>query len=86
VFDPALTMDSQLTLEDGVQAAERLMASGVEFDAIFASTDMLALGAMRQLMSKGLRVPHDVAVMGFDDLWVDNAVWPARSLSTASAR
>ncbi len=41
---------------------------------------MLALGAMRHLMSQGYKVPDDVSIMGFDDLWVGNAVWP--SLST----
>ena len=75
--DPALEIDSQLTLDDGADAAARLLASGVEFDAIFASTDMLALGAMRHLMSQGWRVPEDVSIMGFDDLWVGNAVWPS---------
>ncbi len=78
-IDPALEIDSRLTLEDGVEAAERLLASGVAFDAVFASTDMLALGAMRHLMSKGYHIPEDVAVMGFDDLWVGNAVWPPLS-------
>ncbi len=85
-FDEGLAIDSQLTLEDGVQAAERLLASGVAFDAVFASTDMLALGAMRQLMSKGYRIPHDVAVMGFDDLWVGNAVWPPLSTVRQNTR
>ena len=78
--NPALEIDSQLTLDDGADAAARLLASGEPFDAIFASTDMLALGAMRHLMSQGYKVPDDVSIMGFDDLWVGNAVWP--SLST----
>ena len=77
--DLGLEIDSQLTLDDGADAAARLLASGVAFDAIFASTDMLALGAMRHLMSQGLKVPDDVAIIGFDDLWVGNAVWPALS-------
>ena len=77
--DPLLEIDSQLTLEDGVEAAARLMASKVPFDAVFASTDMLALGAMRHMLSQGLRIPADVSVMGFDDLWVSNATWPPLS-------
>lgn len=78
-WDPALEIDSQLTLEDGVDAAARLMQSNVPFDAVFASTDMLALGAMRHMLSQGLRIPGDVSVMGFDDLWVGNAIWPPLS-------
>ena len=51
----------------GAQAAEELMASGVEFDAVFAFNDTLALGAMHALLAAGRRVPDDVAVIGFDN-------------------
>lgn len=78
-FDPALCVDCQLTLDDGAEAAKRLLASGVPFDGIFASTDTLALGAMRHLSAVGLQVPRDVSVMGFDDMWVSSAVWPRLS-------
>lgn len=78
-WDAALEIDSQLTLEDGVEAATRLLASKVPFDAVFASTDMLALGAMRHMLSQGLTIPGDVSVMGFDDLWVGKATWPPLS-------
>lgn len=53
---------------DGASAAERLIDSGVEFDAIFAFNDLLALGAMHTLTSRGIRVPEDVAIVGFDDI------------------
>ena len=44
-----------------------LLGRGVAFDAVFAFNDALALGAMRGLLRTGLRIPHDVAVVGFDD-------------------
>jgi DNA-binding LacI/PurR family transcriptional regulator len=74
-----LCIDTNLTLEDGAGAAARLMGSGIKFDAIFAETDMLAVGAMRYLLGKGVRIPQEVAVMGFDDLWIGRAVAPALS-------
>lgn len=79
VPDPALSIDCSLTIDDGADAARRLVESGTLFDAIFASTDILALGAMRQLTSSGYRVPQDVAIIGFDDLWVCNVAWPRLS-------
>jgi DNA-binding LacI/PurR family transcriptional regulator len=57
-----------------------MLDSGVEFDAIFASCDLLAMGAMQALRRRGLDVPKDVSVMGFDDLWVCSSLSP--SLST----
>lgn len=50
--------------EEGVRA---LMAQGTPFDAVVASSDLVALGAMQVLRAAGLRVPEDVAVVGYDD-------------------
>lgn len=51
----------------GYAAAQALFARGVAFDALFCASDLIAIGAMRALMEHGLRVPEDVAVVGFDD-------------------
>jgi DNA-binding LacI/PurR family transcriptional regulator len=40
----------------------------VLFDAVFAASDLIAIGAIRALLEHGLRVPEDVAVVGFDDI------------------
>lgn len=52
----------------GAEAVRALLAAGVDFDAVFAFNDTLALGALHALQSAGRRVPDDVAVIGFDDL------------------
>lgn len=46
----------------------QLLDSGVTPDAVFAYNDLIAIGAMRVLSERGLRVPEDVAVVGFDDI------------------
>lgn len=51
----------------GAAAAVRLLGSGAPFDAVFCFNDAMAFGALRVLASRGLRVPDDVAVVGFDD-------------------
>ena len=55
------------THEPGYFAAQRLLASGKRFTALFAFNDISAIGAVRALREAGLRVPQDVSVVGFDD-------------------
>ncbi|MGW6399710.1 LacI family DNA-binding transcriptional regulator [Streptomyces sp. NPDC055134] len=53
---------------DGAAAMTRILETGRRPDAVFAYNDPIAIGAMRVLSERGLRVPEDVAVVGFDDV------------------
>jgi LacI family transcriptional regulator len=55
-------------LESGLRAAERLLAASGRPTAIFAQSDLLALGAMSALRAHGVRVPEDMSMIGFDDI------------------
>jgi len=66
--DPALQFDAVTSDEAGYAAARRLIESGAAFDAVFAASDVIAIGAMRALDEAGLSVPGDVAVVGFDNI------------------
>jgi DNA-binding LacI/PurR family transcriptional regulator len=80
-FDPALIGYTDLWhRSNGARSMRELLASGVEFDAVFAFNDTLALGAMRVLQEAGIRVPDGVAVIGFDNL--DEAQYSLPSLTT----
>jgi DNA-binding LacI/PurR family transcriptional regulator len=68
------------TRSAGAAAMAQILDSGVQVDAVFALNDVLALGAMRVLFERGLRVPDDVAVVGFDD--IDDARFSCPSLTT----
>ncbi|MFI6150343.1 LacI family DNA-binding transcriptional regulator [Streptomyces sp. NPDC051109] len=58
----------QFTEEGGAEAMERLLRAHPYPDAVFAASDAMAIGALRTLRERGLRVPEDVAVIGFNDL------------------
>ena len=73
--DPSLQFDALTNEEAGYRAASALIAGGARFDAIFAASDLIAIGAMRALAGAGLTIPRDVAVVGFDNI-------PAASLTT----
>ena len=55
---------------------QRLIDSHQEFDAVFAASDLIAVGAIRALLDAGIRVPQDVSVVGFDDIPVANYIRP----------
>ncbi|MFS8204112.1 LacI family DNA-binding transcriptional regulator [Streptomyces sp. CWNU-52B] len=54
--------------DDGARAMAELLDAGHRPDAVFAFNDLIAIGAMRVLHERGLRVPWDIAVVGFDDI------------------
>lgn len=64
----------------GAATTRRLVDEAVSFDAIFALNDTLAFGALRALGEAGLRVPEDVAVIGFDN--IDEARFSVPSMSS----
>jgi DNA-binding LacI/PurR family transcriptional regulator len=67
--DPKRTGETLVwTRSTGAEAMNRLLDAGTEVDAVFGLNDVLALGAMRVLFERGIRVPDDVAVAGFDDI------------------
>ncbi len=66
--DSRLLVDSTFSLRDGYAGIRSLLDRSVPFDAVFAMTDVVAIGAMRALADAGLHVPEDVAIVGFDDI------------------
>lgn len=64
----------------GAEATHRMVAEGVDFDAVFALNDTLGLGVLRALREEGIRVPDDVAVIGFDN--IDESRYSVPSMST----
>jgi len=66
-FDPETDCETiRYTCQDGYNAALRLLGRGREFTAIFAMSDVMAVGAIRGLRDAGKRVPEDISVVGFD--------------------
>ncbi|MFI9495820.1 MULTISPECIES: LacI family DNA-binding transcriptional regulator [Streptomyces] len=66
--DPELTVDGDFTADGGARAMERLLEVRPDLDAVFVANDLMASGALRVLRARGLRVPEEVALVGFDDM------------------
>jgi LacI family transcriptional regulator len=66
--DPALIQMGNFHVEGGYTAVQALLKLPNRVTAIFAANDLMAIGALRGIAARGLRVPEDVAVVGFDDI------------------
>lgn len=65
--------------ESGVAAAEKLLSGKSPPTAIFASNDEMAAGVYKVALSRGLRIPQDLSVVGFDDSALASRLWPGLS-------
>ncbi|MEG3165265.1 LacI family DNA-binding transcriptional regulator [Sphingomonas sp. PB2P19] len=84
--DPQLQVDAITSEEAGQQAVAELAARGARYDAIFAASDSIAIGAMRALAAIGRSVPGDVAIVGFDDVPSAQLTNPPLSTVTQDTR
>jgi len=62
-----LIVEGNFSSQSGVLAIGSLLTRGVQFSAIFAANDEMALGARLALYRRGIRVPEDISIIGFDD-------------------
>ena len=67
-IDPDLQYFADNQETSGASATARLVESGKTFDSIFTASDLIAIGAIKQLRKAGLKIPDDVSVVGFDDI------------------
>lgn len=71
-----MIVDGNFTADGGADAMRRILESGERPDAVFVASDLMARGALAVLAAAGLRVPDDIAIMGFDDSPVATTVEP----------
>ncbi|GHE78095.1 LacI family DNA-binding transcriptional regulator [Thalassotalea profundi] len=79
--DPALQFDAISTEESGYEAMQILIKSNKHVDAIFAASDLIAVGALKAMQEYNIKVPEDIAIVGFDDIPIASFTYPA--LTTA---
>jgi len=75
-FAPELVVHGDGRPEGGEQAIEQLLALAKPPTAVFCYNDMSAVGVMRQVRARDLRIPDDLSVVGFDDLYLSEYLQP----------
>ena len=72
----SLVAEGNYTFESGIEAANRLLDLAPRPTAIFASNDEMAAGVIHAARQRGLGVPEDVSLIGFDDTAIAAHIWP----------
>jgi LacI family transcriptional regulator len=75
-FSPSLVAESYWSAAGGERAMEHLLKQAPEVDAVFASSDQIALGALGAAHKLGRRIPQDLAIVGFDNTPDSAFYWP----------
>jgi DNA-binding LacI/PurR family transcriptional regulator len=74
--DPTRIFEGNHTMEGGIAAMEKLLAATPRPTAVICSNDMTAIGVLHKLYRAGLRAPHDLSVIGFDDIHIASVTTP----------
>ncbi len=76
-FEKWVVRDEQETrAEDGLSAMQKILSRDEWPTAVFAANDAMALGALKAIRARGLRVPQDISIVGFDNIEVTNHTDP----------
>ena len=83
-LDESLISVGDINIEDGYERTKQMLEKKLDFTAIFAYNDMMAFGVMQAIKEKGLRIPEDIGLVGYDDILFSSIISP--SLSTISLK
>jgi len=74
-FNPNYVFEGIVDYEYGLSVAEKIMKNK-DITAVFATADILAIGLMKRLKSAKVRIPDDISVIGFDDIYITKFIDP----------
>lgn len=75
-FDPALVYDGKFTEAGGAEAMERILDEHPDVTAVFSASDLMVLGAMQTLEKRGIALPGDISIVGYDDIEIASYCTP----------
>ncbi|MBD1566432.1 substrate-binding domain-containing protein [Vibrio sp. S12_S33] len=76
-INPQWIVESDFECEGGYEAFNRMLENGPLPSSIFVSNDMMAMGVLNAAYEKGIRIPEDVSIMGYDDIHIARFMSPA---------
>ncbi|MGL5245619.1 MAG: LacI family DNA-binding transcriptional regulator [Sarcina sp.] len=76
VFNENLIEKDYFSMEGGIAATERLVHKKLHIDAIFYSSDVMAIGGMKYLLRNGYNIPEDISILGYDNIGICSFIEP----------
>ena len=68
--EQVLCIESDLTIEGGRQAVQKILQQQPRPTAIFTANDLMAIGILSEVQSRGINIPSDLSIIGLDDIWL----------------
>jgi len=75
-WDDSLISVGDISMEDGYKRTKQMLEKNLDFTAMFAYNDMMAFGAMQAIKEKGLKIPEDIGLVGYDDIPFSSLISP----------
>ena len=76
-LDESLISVGDINIEDGYERTKQMLEKNLDFTAIFTYNDMMAFGSMQAIKEKGLRIPEDIGLVGYDDIQFSSLISPS---------
>lgn len=77
-YDPSLVyICNDMSLEEGKQFAKQLTKEHNDVDGIFINTDLVAVGAMQELLNQNIKIPEDISIVGFSNWFMSSVISPS---------
>ena len=76
-LDSNLVIPSKLMEIDGIESAKKLLSQTIPIDGIFSSNDTAAISALQYLKGKGIKIPEDIAIVGFSNEPISSVIEPS---------
>ena len=75
-FDPKLVLSGEYSIEYGKRAADYLVDQKIDFDAVMTGSDLIAIGIVSGLLKRGIRIPEEIELVGFDNIELSGVFHP----------
>lgn len=75
-LDDSLVSVGDINMEDGYERTRQMLENDLNFTAIFTYNDMMAFGSMQAIKEKGLKIPEDIGLVGYDDIPFSSLISP----------